>query len=163
MDDSQEAFSRRPDRDRNADGLAESARPRDGLGRPLPYGAVGEPVVADDPSRSTDEVVRLAQEYLDRGRPFHAHEVLEGAWKSASTSQRPLWQGLAQLAVGLTHQARGNPNGARSLIDRGRANLVTYVGQSPQQVDVLGVIAWCDRWLTDPESAGGLVLGSASS
>ena len=29
------------DRDRDAEGRARNARPRDALGRPLPYGAVG--------------------------------------------------------------------------------------------------------------------------
>ncbi|WP_261993079.1 DUF309 domain-containing protein, partial [Streptomyces sp. adm13(2018)] len=42
---------------------------------------------------------------LDAGMPFHAHEVFEDAWKSGPASERDLWQGLAQLAVGLTHAA----------------------------------------------------------
>lgn len=151
------------DRDRDEHGRASNARPRDGLGRPLPYGEVGEPTVVDDPNRSAPEVLQLAQGFLDDGKPFHAHEVLEGAWKGAVPGQRPLWQGLAQLAVGLTHWARGNPRGAQSLIDRGRANLITYVGQPSDQVAVADVIAWCDRWLADPASAGPLVLESVSS
>ena len=33
------------------------------------------------------------------GRAFHAHEVLEGTWKATEGVERPLWQGLAQLAT----------------------------------------------------------------
>ena len=52
-------------------------------------------------------------------RPFHAHEVLEAAWKSGPAQERDLWQGLAQIAVGLTHARRGNARGAVALLRRG--------------------------------------------
>ena len=51
--------------------------------------------------------------------PFHAHEVFEDAWKSGPESERALWRGLAQLAVGLTHAARGNRTGGARLLRRG--------------------------------------------
>jgi hypothetical protein len=87
----------------------------------------------------------MAQDLLDAGRPFHAHEVLESRWKACSDAQqRPLWQGLAQLAVGLTHEARGNRTGAERLIERGRGRLA---GCSHRAVDVAGVLAWADGWL----------------
>jgi hypothetical protein len=38
----------------------------------------------------------LAQSLLDQGRAFGAHEVLEASWKAAPTTERDLWQGLAQ-------------------------------------------------------------------
>ena len=52
--------------------------------------------------------------------PFHAHEVLEDAWKAAPEAERELWRGLAQLAVGLTHAARGNTRGGVALLERGK-------------------------------------------
>ena len=67
-----------------------------------------------------------AQRLLDAGRPFHAHEVLEGTWKAAPPDERDLWQGLAQLCVGLTHALRGNPVGARRLLERGIGRLEQY-------------------------------------
>lgn len=67
------------------------------------------------------EALPLAQRLIDEGRPFHAHEVLEAEWKSAPAGQRPVWKGLAQLAVGLTHARRGNAKGAVSLLHRGAA------------------------------------------
>ncbi|MYX23548.1 DUF309 domain-containing protein, partial [Streptomyces sp. SID8380] len=105
------------ERDRDAEGRARSARPRDGLGRPLRYGDTGG--VARQPEgvvRAGAETVREAQALLDAGRPFHAHEVFEDAWKSGPESERALWRALAQLAVGLTHAARGNGRGGARLL-----------------------------------------------
>jgi hypothetical protein len=45
--------------------------------------------------------------------------VLEAAWKSGPAQERDLWQGLAQIAVGLTHARRGNARGAVALLRRG--------------------------------------------
>ena len=67
-----------------------------------------------------------AQRLLDLGRPFHAHEVLEGTWKAAPADERDLWQGLAQLAVGLTHLARGNRTGAVTLLRRAAGRIEPY-------------------------------------
>lgn len=89
------------------------------------------------------DALDLAQHLLDEGRPFHAHEVLEAAWKASDPRERDLWQGLAQLAVGLTHAARGNPVGARRLVDRGAARLAPYAGEQPHRVDVAGILLWC--------------------
>lgn len=83
----------------------------------------------------------LAQRLLDAGRPFHAHEVLEWQWKA---TRDPYWQGLAQLAVGLTHDARGNPTGARRLVGRGRATLAAVPDGAAATA---AVIAWADDWL----------------
>ena len=95
-------------RDRDAAGRARNARPRDGLGRPLPRGVAGQERIPDDLVLPPAESLGLAQQLLDEGRPFHAHEVLEASWKSAPDAERDLWQGLAQIAVGLTRLA-GSP------------------------------------------------------
>jgi hypothetical protein len=129
-------------RDRDAEGRARNARPRDALGRPLPYGAVGEERAPEGVVRTPAETLAAAQQLLDAGRPFHAHEVLEDAWKSAPETERQLWRGLAQLAVGLTHAMRGNPTGAATLLERGAANLVPYGSAPPYGIDVDGLVAW---------------------
>ena len=98
-------------------------RPRDAAGRPLPYGQPGVPPVPDDPDRLPTEVLTLADDYLVAGRPFAAHEVLETAWKHRPAGERDLWQGLAQVAVGLTHLQRGNRTGAIALLRRGVEHL----------------------------------------
>ena len=117
-----------PDRDRNAAGRAEQARPRDELGRPRPYGAaVVEPI--DETPLPPEETLAFARRLLDAGRPFQAHEALEVRWKSGPPEERELWQGLAQLCVGLTHHARGNAVGASRLVERAAGRLASY-GQS---------------------------------
>ena len=129
-------------RDRDAEGRARNARPRDALGRPLPYGAVGEERAPEGVVREPDHALAEAQELLDAGRPFHAHEVLEDAWKSGPDAERQLWRGLAQLAVGLTHAMRGNVRGAETLLDRGAGNIAPYASAPPHGIDVAGLVAW---------------------
>ena len=131
-----------PDRDRDTTGRARNARPRDALGRPLPRGAAGEERAPEGVVRSPQAALAEAQTLLDAGRPFHAHEVLEDAWKSAPDAERQLWRGLAQLAVGLTHAARGNAKGAATLIERGAGNLAPYADDPPHGIDVAGLVRW---------------------
>ncbi len=106
-------------RDRDPAGRPRNSRPRDALGRPLRHGTAGEPVVGDGPGLPPSAALAEAQRLIDTGRPFHAHEVLEAAWKAAPAPERDLWQGLAQIAVGLTHARRGNAKGAVALLRRG--------------------------------------------
>ncbi|MFC6066111.1 DUF309 domain-containing protein [Streptomyces ochraceiscleroticus] len=129
-------------RDRDAEGRARNARPRDGLGRPLPYGAEGVERQPEGVVRTPQESLTEAQRLLDEGKPFHAHEVLEDAWKSGPPQERELWRGLAQLAVGLTHAARGNVTGATSLLNRGAAAIEPYAHAAPYGIDVTGLSRW---------------------
>lgn len=113
------------DRDRDAQGRARQARPRDNLGRPLPYGKVGVEPVSEEPLPPL-ATISAAHELLSQGRPFSAHEVYEARWKAGPDTERDLWQGLAQLCVGLTHALRGNPVGADRLLERGIGRLEQY-------------------------------------
>jgi uncharacterized protein len=126
------------ERDRDAAGRARNARPRDELGRPLPRSARGEPPASDE-TLTPAEALAEAQRQLDTGRPFHAHEVLEAVWKAAPDAERDLWQGLAQLAVGLTHALRGNARGAAALLRNGAARLDRYPAVGPHGIDVAGL------------------------
>jgi hypothetical protein len=122
-------------RDRDAAGRARNARPRDELGRPLPRTAAQDvPRVPDDLVVSPAEAAALGGQLLAAGRPFHAHEVFEAAWKSAPEPDRELWRGLAQIAVGLTHARRGNASGALALLRRGAAHVAASAG-TPGPVD----------------------------
>ena len=138
------------DRDRDPFGRARNARPRDGLGRPLPRGSsAGTERVPDKLHMSVDDTVVLAQSYLDSGRPFHAHEVLEVLWKTQPASERDLWQGLAQIAVGLTHAMRGNTVGATTLLRRGAGRVANYVGDT-HGIGIKRVLAWAGALATTP-------------
>lgn len=133
-------------RDRDGDGRARSARPRDGLGRPLPYGTDGVPRQPEGVVRAPQETVAEAQALLDAGKPFHAHEVFEDAWKSGPQDERALWRGLAQLAVGLTHAARGNSVGGARLLLRGAGAVEEWAAQRgedrPYGMDLPGLARW---------------------
>jgi uncharacterized protein len=148
-------------RDRDTEGRARNARPRDGLGRPLPYGAEGvarQPEgVVRDPAQTLDE----AQALLAEGKPFHAHEVFEDAWKSGPEAERELWRGLAQLAVGLTHAARGNTTGGARLLRRGAERTREWAAESgrpcPHGLDLAGLATWA-RGLAAEVEAGGTAV-----
>jgi hypothetical protein len=130
-------------RDRDAQGRARNARPRDGLGRPLPYGAHGVPRQPEGQVRAAGQTLDEAQRLLDAGRPFHAHEVFEDAWKaSREADEAQLWKGLAQLAVGYTHRLRGNPVGADRLLRRGAAALAGYADLAPYDINIAQLRAW---------------------
>ncbi|MFD4374884.1 DUF309 domain-containing protein [Streptomyces sp. NPDC058486] len=154
-------------RDRDAEGRARNARPRDGLGRPLPYGVAGVERQPEGVVRAPGESVREAQRLLDAGMPFHAHEVFEDAWKSGPGGERELWQGLAQLAVGLTHAARGNATGGARLLRRGAGRIEGYAdgGGPTYGVDVAGLVAWAGELAARVESGaeGGAAPPDAAS
>ncbi|MGW2640643.1 DUF309 domain-containing protein [Streptomyces sp. NPDC001348] len=147
-------------RDRDSEGRARNARPRDGLGRPLPYGAEGVARQPEGVVRTPEETVGEAQALLAAGRPFHAHEVFEDAWKSGPEGERALWRGLAQLAVGLTHAARGNATGGARLLRRGAGAVEQWADSGPRRpygIDLVGVVAWARELAEDVERGGGPV------
>ncbi len=143
-----------PTRDRDPEGRPRQARPRDALGRPLAYGEVGVEPVPEEPLPALESVAR-ARELLDAGRPFSAHEVLEARWKDGPDDERPLWQGLAQLCVGLTHLARGNTAGGLRLLERGSERVAGYAaGGGPSYgLDLAAVLA-CAREHADDAASG---------
>ena len=100
-----------------------TARGRDRLGRPVPLGDPGAVPPVPEEALPPDEALALAQALLDEGRAFGAHEVLEASWKAAPAGERDLWQGLAQLCVGVTHLQRRNAVGAARLLRRAAGRL----------------------------------------
>jgi hypothetical protein len=150
-------------RDRDPAGRPRNARPRDGLGRPLARtqadagqasrdSRVGWDGLPDDLVLTGPDAARCADQLLRAGRPFHAHEALEAAWKSGPPDERDLWQGLAQVAVGLTHAHRGNARGAITLLRRGAGRVRAYCDQMPPGershpygIDTTAVLAACDE------------------
>jgi uncharacterized protein len=137
------------DRDRDPAGRPRNARPRDPLGRPLPRrDGGGTPV--DEPALPPQQALARAQELLDAGQAFAAHEVLEAVWKVTTGPERALWRGLAQLCVGVTHSQRGNPAGARALLERAAETL----GPAPagHGVDPRRLSAWALDAATRPEA-----------
>jgi predicted metal-dependent hydrolase len=118
------------------------------------------PPTSDEPL-SPDLALAEAQRLLDAGQPFHAHEVLEAVWKTAPDDERDLWQGLAQLAVGLTHARRGNARGAAALLRRGASRLERYRGHGPHSIDIAALQAHASELAGLVESAGLAALDPA--
>jgi hypothetical protein len=142
-------------RDRDAEGRARQARPRDRLGRPLPYGSVGVEPVSEDPL-PPGPTIEAARALLAEGRPFSAHEVFEARWKDAPVAERDLWQGLAQLCVGSTHRERGNAKGARTLWSRALRRLSAYAttGAPAYGLDLAALVVWLELRLAELTEAG---------
>lgn len=153
-------------RDRDPLGRPRNARPRDALGRPLPRDSAASDSAASDSAtraaRATEPIperlgpydaVRLADRLLREGRPFHAHEALEAAWKTAPAAERDLWQGLAQIAVGITHARRGNARGAVTLLRRGIERTARYRGDT-YGIDLAAVIRAAGELATQIERDG---------
>ncbi|MDQ1024241.1 hypothetical protein QF035_001823 [Streptomyces umbrinus] len=148
-------------RDRDTEGRARNARPRDGLGRPLPYGTDGVERQPEGVVRAPEETVVEAQALLAAGKPFHAHEVFEDAWKSGPDEERALWRGLAQLAVGLTHAARGNVTGGARLLRRGAGAVEQWAAEAgrsrPYGLELAGLAAWARELAGTVEKDGAAV------
>jgi hypothetical protein len=138
-----------PERDRDESGRPRSTRPRDALGRPLPPGSDGVPRIPDELDLTPAETLGYAQDLLDRGLAFNAHEVLEAAWKNGPDDEKTLWQALAQLAVGITHIQRGNVKGAVTVLRRASAGLAQNDKPAPHAIDVAGLVDYSDVLIDD--------------
>jgi predicted metal-dependent hydrolase len=106
------------------------------------------------------ETISSAHELLADGRPFSAHEVFEARWKAGPEAERDLWQGLAQLCVGITHAERGNLTGALRLIGRAGTRLETYAatGGPNYGLELSHVVGWIRERERDP-GAGSWLTG----
>jgi hypothetical protein len=138
---------------------AADPRARDPLGRPLTRGTAGVDHGVDvDAARTASDALHTAQRLLDTGFPFAAHEVLEARWKQGPVSERAVWQGLAQVCVAITHQARGNAVGAHRLLERARMTLAD-AGEGAWHsvgIDRPGIDAWISDMLeADDEGDAG--------
>jgi len=136
-------------RDRDLSGRPRNSRPRDALGRPLEPGAPGVSTMPDDLNPAPVEALQQAQKLLGDGFPFHAHEVLEAAWKSAPPDERELWRGLAQFAVGLTHARRGNAIGAARLLLRAADRIGPYEHSAPHSIAAAELSVWARATAAD--------------
>jgi predicted metal-dependent hydrolase len=102
-------------------------RPRDRLGRPLPWQAEGELALEDFDSLSLEENHELGRAHAHAGRWFPAHEAWETAWKQArDTDEAELFKGLSQMGAGYVHLFRGNAHGASALLRRAARRISGY-------------------------------------
>lgn len=113
------------DRDRDAAGRPRQKRPRDALGRPLPYGSTGVEPVSEEPLPPS-QTLDLTRSLVREGRPFAAHEVLEARWKAGQGRRTRLVAGSGPDLY-RPHACRPwNSAGAVRLLERGAARLEEY-------------------------------------
>ncbi|HZD80388.1 MAG TPA: DUF309 domain-containing protein [Actinomycetota bacterium] len=102
-------------------------RPRDELGRPLPWGARNRLHLEDFDALSLERNHELGREHFKAGRFFPAHEAWETAWKQArGTDDAEFFKGLSQLGAGYVHLLRGNAHGAARLLTRAAGRIGGY-------------------------------------
>ncbi len=102
-------------------------RPRDELGRPLPWEEENLLHLPDFDRLSVEEIDRLGRELLRDRNYFGAHEAWETAWKqSRGSGDEELFKGLSQMGAGYVHLMRGNAHGAITLLRRGARRVGAY-------------------------------------
>jgi hypothetical protein len=102
-------------------------RPRDLLGRPLPWGAKGTLALEDFDALSLEQNHELGTAHARAAEWFAAHEAWETAWKqSRDTDEAELFKGLSQLGAGYVHLFRGNAHGAATLLRRAALRISSY-------------------------------------
>ena len=105
----------------------KTKRPRDELGRHLPWGSENRLVLEDFDNLPLEENNRLGIEHFNAGRFFPAHEAWETAWKQAKGSpDEEFFKGLSQLGAGYTHYRRDNLHGTHTLMRRALSRIAGH-------------------------------------
>jgi len=94
-------------------------RPRDRLGRPLPWDRPTELHLPDFDANTVEENHELARRFLAERQCFGAHEAWETAWKqSRASGDEEFFKSLSQMGAGYVHLLRGNAHGTVTLLER---------------------------------------------
>jgi uncharacterized protein len=131
----------------------KTKRPRDELGRPLPWSETNRLELEDFDSLSLEENHRLGRDHFNEGRYFPAHEAWETAWKqSKGTEDEEFFKGLSQLGAGYVHFRRRNPHGTFTLLRRGIRRITQY-GPRHRGVDVTSLAEVAEQQADEVEVA----------
>lgn len=133
-------------------------RPRDDLGRPLPWDAENTLELPDFEAMTLEDNDAAARRFVHEQRWFGAHEAWETAWKrSRGTGDEEFFKGLSQMGAGYVHLRRGNAHGAVTLLRRAARR----VGGYPEGHRGVATQALSARLEADAAAveAGGLIPG----
>lgn len=102
-------------------------RPRDALGRPLPWDRPTELHLPDFDAMTLEQNHEAGRRFLAERQVFGAHEAWETAWKQArGTGDEELFKGLSQMGAGYVHLLRGNAHGTVTLLGRAVGRIGAY-------------------------------------
>jgi hypothetical protein len=137
-------------------------RPRDRLGRPLPWDAEAELRLPNFDAMSLEDNHRAAIAYVREGGWFGAHEAWETAWKQArGTGDEEFFKGLSQMGAGYVHLLRGNPHGTKKLLERAAGRIGAYP-DGHRGLATAAIVAHL-RSVIDAVDAGTIVPGEDAS
>lgn len=131
----------------------KTKRPRDELGRLLPWGSENRLNLENFDALPAEENHRLAIEHFDAGRFFPAHEAWETVWKqSKGDPDEEFFKGLSQLGAGYTHYRRGNAHGTHVLMRRALSRITPF-GKRHHGIDLERLVAEVERHAEAVEEA----------
>jgi hypothetical protein len=110
-----------------SDARQKPERPRDELGRPLPWDQPTRIHLPDFDAMTLDGCHQAGRGFLATREFFGAHEAWETAWKKAKgTGEEELFKGLSQMGAGYVHLLRGNAHGTTMLLRRAAMRIGGY-------------------------------------
>ncbi|MBE9108758.1 DUF309 domain-containing protein [Nodosilinea sp. LEGE 07298] len=84
---------------------------------------------------------------FNQGEYYRCHDVLEAIWMEANTLEKPFYQGILQIAVGLYHLSNLNWQGASILLGEG-VNRLRPFEPAYAGVDIARLVDCGWAWLT---------------
>jgi hypothetical protein len=112
-----------------------------------------KPPIVDLCGRSSSPTLQAAIRQFNTAAYFACHETLEELWRDEISPLREFYQGLLQIAVGLSHLLRGNEAGAVALLPRGSGKLRSFA-PGCLEVDVANLLVETERVLRMIEVEG---------
>lgn len=90
---------------------------------------------------------------FNHGDFYTCHDTLEAIWMVADTVDKPFYQGILQIAVGLYHLSNHNWRGAAILLGEGSRRLEPYEPLY-HEVEVTHLLDWAAEWLLALQQLG---------
>lgn len=102
---------------------------------------------------SVDPRLKEGLDLFNQGEYYRCHDVLEAIWMEANTLEKPFYQGILQIAVGLYHLGNHNWQGASILLGEG-VNRLRPFEPAYAGVDVVRLVDCGWAWLTALHQTG---------
>lgn len=90
---------------------------------------------------------------FNSGDYYACHDALEAIWMEAATAEKPFYQGILQIAVGLYHLGNHNWRGAMTLLGEG-VNRLRAFEPNYKGVDVAQLVDCGWAWLMALNAVG---------